>query len=95
MSRFLCLVGPNWSCKICDSNGWQAPGDVTTLLAESSRFGAVINSWSWGDNTEDYTDRSQMIDGGPENPWSLVFVAPGNGNDARAFQCIQCGFSCG
>ena len=64
---------------IVDSNGWQAPGDVTTLLAESSRFGAVINSWSWGDNTEDYTDRSQMIDEWTyENPWSLVFVAPGN-----------------
>ena len=25
---------------IVDSNGWQAPEDVTTLLAESSRFGA-------------------------------------------------------
>lgn len=64
---------------IVDSNGWQAPEDVTTLLAESSRFGAVINSWSWGDNTEDYTDRSRMIDEWTyENPWSLVFIAPGN-----------------
>ena len=40
---------------IVGSNGWQAPEDVTSLLAESSRFGAVINSWSWGDNTVDYT----------------------------------------
>ena len=64
---------------IVDSNGWQAPDDVTTLLAESSRFGAVINSWSWGDNTVDYTERSRMIDEWTsENPWSLVFVAPGN-----------------
>lgn len=64
---------------IVGSNGWEAPEDVTTLLAESSRFGAVINSWSWGDNTEDYTERSRMIDEWTyENPWSLVFVAPGN-----------------
>tara|TARA_B100000282_G_scaffold104984_1_gene74314 strand:- start:1014 stop:3068 length:2055 start_codon:yes stop_codon:yes gene_type:complete len=64
---------------IVGSNGWEAPEDVTTLLAESARFGAVINSWSWGDNTEDYTERSRMIDEWTyENPWSLVFVAPGN-----------------
>ena len=64
---------------IVGSNGWQAPEDVTSLLAESSRFGAVINSWSWGDNTVDYTERSRMIDQWTvENPWSLVFVAPGN-----------------
>ena len=64
---------------IVDSSGWQAPEDVTTLLAESARFGAVINSWSWGDNTVNYTDRSGLIDKWTvENPWSLVFVAPGN-----------------
>lgn len=64
---------------IVDSNGWQAPEDVTTLLAESSQFGAVINSWSWGDNTINYTERSNQIDKWTiENPWSLVFVAPGN-----------------
>ena len=64
---------------IVDSSGWSVPEDVTSLLAESSRHGAVINSWSWGDNTEDYTERSSMIDKWTvENPWSLVFIAPGN-----------------
>lgn len=64
---------------VVDSSGWSVPDDVTSLLAESSRHGAVINSWSWGDNTEDYTERSSMIDKWTvENPWSLVFIAPGN-----------------
>ena len=64
---------------IVDSEGWQAPEDVTTLLEESAKFGAVINSWSWGDNSQNYTERSEMIDRYTiENPWSLVFVAPGN-----------------
>ncbi|MGB1549701.1 MAG: S8 family serine peptidase, partial [Candidatus Poseidoniaceae archaeon] len=64
---------------VVDSSGWSVPDDVTSLLAESSRHGAVINSWSWGDNTADYTERSGMIDKWTvENPWSLVFIAPGN-----------------
>ena len=64
---------------IVNSSGWVVPEDVTSLLAESSRYGAVINSWSWGDNTVNYTERSSMIDKWTiENPWSLVFVAPGN-----------------
>ena len=64
---------------IVDSSGWAVPSDVTSLLAESSRYGAIINSWSWGDNTVNYTERSSMIDKWTvENPWSLVFVAPGN-----------------
>ena len=64
---------------IVDSSGWAVPEDVTELLYESSKHGAVINSWSWGDNTIDYTNRSEMIDAWTiENPWSLVFVAPGN-----------------
>ena len=64
---------------VVDSSGWSVPEDVTSLLAESSRHGAVINSWSWGDNTADYTERSSMIDKWTvENPWSLVFIAPGN-----------------
>ena len=41
---------------IVNSSGWVVPEDVTSLLAESSRYGAVINSWSWGDNTVNYTD---------------------------------------
>ena len=49
------------------------------LLAESAQHGAVINSWSWGDNTINYTNRSALIDEWTvENPWSLIFVAPGN-----------------
>ena len=64
---------------VVDSSGWVVPDDVTSLLAESSRYGAIINSWSWGDNTVNYTERSSMIDKwAVENPWSLVFVAPGN-----------------
>lgn len=64
---------------IVNSNGWEVPEDVTELLIESSKYGAVINSWSWGDNTVNYTNRSELIDAWTsENPWSLVFVAPGN-----------------
>ena len=64
---------------IVNSSGWAPPEDVVSLLEESARYGAVINSWSWGDNTVNYTDRSEMIDEWTvENPWSLVFVAPGN-----------------
>ncbi|RJV01331.1 MAG: hypothetical protein DWC06_03205 [Candidatus Poseidoniales archaeon] len=64
---------------IVNTQGWVPPEDVTSLLAESARFGAVINSWSWGDNSVEYTNRSKMIDEyTSENPWSLVFVAPGN-----------------
>ena len=63
---------------IVGSNGWDVPA-VEELLAEASEYGAVINSWSWGDNTINYTDRSKTIDlWTSENPWSLVFVAPGN-----------------
>ena len=64
---------------IVNSSGWVVPEDVTSLLAESARHGAIINSWSWGDNTVNYTERSSMIDKWTvENPWSLVFIAPGN-----------------
>ncbi len=64
---------------IVDASGWVPPEDATTLLAESAHYGAVINSWSWGDSTVNYTERSEMIDQWTiENPWSLVFVAPGN-----------------
>lgn len=63
---------------IVDSTGWSPP-DVDNLLAEAALHGAVINSWSWGDNTIDYTERSEKIDEWTvENPWSLIFIAPGN-----------------
>ena len=64
---------------IVDSTGWVVPDNVDSLLAEASANGAVINSWSWGDNSINYTDRSRIIDEWTvENPWSLIFVAPGN-----------------
>ena len=64
---------------IVNSSGWVPPDRVETLLAEASANGAIINSWSWGDNTINYTDRSRTIDEWTvENPWSLIFVAPGN-----------------
>ena len=64
---------------IVDSTGWVVPENVDSLLAEASANGAVINSWSWGDNSINYTNRSHTIDEWTiENPWSLVFVAPGN-----------------
>ena len=63
---------------IVDSTGWSPP-DVDYLLAEAALHGAVINSWSWGDNTINYTNRSELIDEWTvENPWALIFIAPGN-----------------
>ena len=63
---------------IVSENGW-VPPNVSLLLEESMTYGAVINSWSWGDNTIEYTERSRIIDNwSVENPWSLVFIAPGN-----------------
>ncbi|MDP6870100.1 MAG: S8 family serine peptidase [Candidatus Poseidoniaceae archaeon] len=63
---------------VVGGEGWAVP-PVNELLEESFQHGAVINSWSWGDNTVNYTNRSNNIDlWSLENPWSLVFVAPGN-----------------
>ena len=63
---------------IVNSDGWNPPL-AAELLEEAAFHGAVINSWSWGDNTIEYTNRSREIDQWlVENPWSLVFIAPGN-----------------
>ncbi|PXY75402.1 MAG: hypothetical protein CXX80_00995 [Methanobacteriota archaeon] len=63
------LVGPS---------GWMEP-PMDTLLWENSRNGGIIHSDSWGDATTSYTLRSHNLDAWMrENPWSLVFVAPGN-----------------
>ena len=60
------------------SSGWMEP-DMDTLLWENSRNGGIIHSDSWGDVTTAYTLRSHNLDAWMrENPWSLVFVAPGN-----------------
>ena len=64
---------------VVDSTGWVVPENVDSLLSEASANGAVISSWSWGDNSINYTNRSHTIDEWTvENPWSLIFVAPGN-----------------
>lgn len=60
------------------SSGWMEP-KMDTLLWENARNGGVIHSDSWGDETTAYTMRSHNLDAWMrENPWSLVFVAPGN-----------------
>ena len=45
------VVGPD---------GWAVP-PVEQLLSEGANNGAVIHSWSWGDNTVNYTERSRNI----------------------------------
>ncbi len=64
------IVGPN---------GW-APPAFDALLAEAALNGAVVHSHSWGDDTTAYTARSGAVDlWSLEHPWSLAFIAPGNG----------------
>jgi len=81
---------------IVGEEGW-IPPNVSLLLEEAASHGAIINSWSWGDNTIEYTDRSKMIDAwAMENPWSLVFIAPGNNGNtvmepANAINAVSVG----
>ena len=64
---------------IVSSEGWVVP-DVDLLLYEAATNGAVIHSDSWGDDSAEYTARSADFDAwGREFPWSLAFIAPGNG----------------
>ena len=63
---------------LVNSNGWIEP-PMDGLLWEMARNGGVIHSDSWGDATTAYTLRSSNLDGWvKENPWSIIFVAPGN-----------------
>ena len=63
---------------IVSVEGWLPP-DVDYLLLESSEFGAVLHSDSWGDDTTEYTLRSGDFDAFTrEYPWSLPLIAPGN-----------------
>lgn len=63
---------------IVNQTGWHPP-EVDVLLSQAANNGAIINSWSWGDDSVEYTNRSSDVDTWlMENPWSLVFVAPGN-----------------
>lgn len=63
---------------IVSQEGWLPP-DVDFLLLESSEYGAVLHSDSWGDDTTEYTLRSGDFDAFTrEYPWSLPLIAPGN-----------------
>ena len=63
---------------IVSEEGWLPP-DVDYLLLESSEYGAILHSDSWGDDTTEYTLRSGDFDAFTrEYPWSLPLVAPGN-----------------
>ena len=63
---------------IVSENGWEAPL-VDQLLWESSSFGGVIHSNSWGDATTAYTERTGRFDAyAKAMPWSVAFIAPGN-----------------
>jgi len=63
---------------VVGENGWEVP-PVAELLQESASMGSIINSYSWGDDTVNYTARSGNLDAWSlEVPYSLVFVAPGN-----------------
>lgn len=64
------IVGPD---------GW-APPSFDALLAEAALAGAVVHAHSWGDDTTAYTARSAEVDlWSLEHPWTLAFIAPGNG----------------
>ena len=66
---------------IVSSEGW-APPPVDQLLWESSSFGGVIHSNSWGDDTTAYTERTGRFDAyAKAMPWSVAFIAPGNGGN--------------
>ena len=63
---------------IVSEEGWLPP-DVDYLLLESSEYGAILHSDSWGDDTTEYTLRSGDFDSFTrEYPWSLPLIAPGN-----------------
>ena len=82
-ANFSSMTAPAYNSKlvvqdIVDGTGWVEP-PMDTLLWEAARNGAIIHSDSWGDATTEYTLRSHNLDAWMrENPWSLVFVAPGN-----------------
>ena len=66
---------------IVSDDGW-APPPVDQLLWESSSFGGVIHSNSWGDDTTAYTERTGRFDAyAKAMPWSVAFIAPGNGGE--------------
>ena len=66
---------------IVSANGWEPP-NVDELLWESSSYGGVVHSNSWGDDTTAYTERTARFDAYARvMPWSLALIAPGNSGE--------------
>ena len=66
---------------IVSNNGWEPP-NVDVLLWESSSYGGVVHSNSWGDSTTEYTERTARFDAYARvMPWSLALIAPGNSGE--------------
>ena len=66
---------------IVSSEGW-VPPNVDALLWESSLYGGVVHSNSWGDDTTAYTERTGRFDAYARvMPWSLALIAPGNSGE--------------
>ena len=66
---------------IVSSEGW-VPPNVDALLWESSSYGGVVHSNSWGDATTAYTERTGRFDAYARvMPWSLALIAPGNSGE--------------
>ena len=80
---------------IVDETGW-VPPSFDALLSEAALNGAVVHAHSWGDATTDYTSRSETLDRWSlEHPWTLAFIAPGNGGQvlepANALNAVAVG----
>ncbi|MGB1623257.1 MAG: S8 family serine peptidase [Candidatus Poseidoniaceae archaeon] len=80
---------------IVDASGW-APPSFDALLSEAALHGAVVHAHSWGDATTEYTSRSETLDRWSlEHPWTLAFIAPGNGGQvlepANALNAVAVG----
>jgi len=80
---------------IVDATGW-APPSFDALLSEAALHGAVVHAHSWGDATTEYTSRSETLDRWSlEHPWTLAFIAPGNGGQvlepANALNAVAVG----
>ena len=66
---------------IVSSEGW-VPPNVDALLWESSSYGGLVHSNSWGDDTTAYTERTSRFDAYARvMPWSLALIAPGNSGE--------------
>ena len=64
---------------IVNASGW-VPPSFDALLSEAALQGAIVHAHSWGDDTTEYTARSEALDRWSlEHPWTLAFIAPGNG----------------